>query len=359
MKPLIVPFFISHQGCLHQCVFCNQSKITGIGGKLPGASELLDKIAAYRASGRRKSVEVAFYGGTFTSLPRPVMERLLLPLQPLLARGEIGSIRVSTRPDSVDAGIAEFLFRLGVRTVELGVQSMDDEVLALSGRGHTVAHTEEACRALRAAGVEVGMQLMPGLPGDTQEKTLSSLNAVLALCPDFLRIYPTLVIVGTKLATLYETGQYTPLSLDEAVRLCKMMLHAALSAEVKVIRIGLQPTGELEASGSILAGPYHPAFRQLVESALYYDLLSGLAGDMPAAKTVTIFCAPARVSDITGQKQRNLKRLLSERGVNVAAVISDPSLSCREILVESGQVIKKGNIVHDLDYRAEGTSLGR
>lgn len=359
MRQLIVPFFISHQGCPHQCVFCNQKKITGSGGELPAACELLDKIAAYRAMGRRKSVGVAFYGGTFTSLPRPVIERLLMPLQPLLAQGEIGSIRVSTRPDSVDAGITEFLLRLGVRTVELGVQSMDDEVLALSGRGHTAAHTAEACRVLRAAGMEVGMQLMLGLPGDTEEKMLSSLDAVLALCPDFLRIYPSLVIAGTKLATLYETGQYAPLPLNDALRQSKIMLHSALAAEVKVIRIGLQPTAELEASGNILAGPYHPAFRQLVESDLYYDLMSKLTGDLAAAKTVTVICAPARVSDVTGQRKINLKRLLRERGVNVAAVMSDSSLPCREILVESGRIIKKGNIVHDLNYRAGGTSFGR
>lgn len=359
MKSLIVPFFISHKGCPHLCVFCNQAKIAGSGGDLPAAGEILDRIAAYRASGRRKSVEVAFYGGTFTSLPRPVLERLLLPLQPLVARGEVDSIRVSTRPDSVDAEIVEFLVRMGVRTVELGVQSMDDDVLALSGRGHTAAHTAEACRTLQAAGVAVGMQLMPGLPGDSEEKSLESLNGCLALRPVFLRIYPTLVIVGTKLATLYETGRYTHLSLDEAVRLCKIMLHEALAAEVKVIRIGLQSTRELEASGTILAGPYHPAFRQLVESALCYDLLSRLTGDIPAKETVTIVCAPSRVSDITGQRQGNLKRLLREGGVKVAAVMADPTLSCREIHVESGQIIKKGNIVHDLDYRAEGTSLGR
>jgi histone acetyltransferase (RNA polymerase elongator complex component) len=359
MKPLIVPFFISHKGCPHQCVFCNQAKIAGSSGDLPAANELLDKIAAYRASGRHESVEVAFYGGTFTGLPRPVMERLLTPLQPLVARGEIDSIRISTRPDSVDAAMAEFLVRMNVRTVELGVQSMDDVVLALSGRGHTAAHTVNACRVLQAAGVAVGMQLMPGLPGDTEEKALASLNDCFSLCPDFLRIYPTLVIVGTELAALYETGRYAPLSLDKAVRLCKIMLHAALAADVNVIRIGLQPTGELEAGGTVLAGPYHPAFRQLVESALCYDLLSRLTGDIAAAETVTIACAPSRVSDITGQRQGNLKRLLRERGVKVAAVTADPTLSCGDILVEYGQMKKKGNIVHDLDYRTEGTSLGR
>jgi histone acetyltransferase (RNA polymerase elongator complex component) len=236
---------------------------------------------------------------------------------------------------------------------------MDDEVLALSGRGHTAAHTSDACRTLQAAGVVVGMQLMPGLPGDSEDKALTSLNGCLSLRPDFLRIYPTLVIVGTELATLYEAGRYTPLSLDEAVRQCKIMLHAALAADVKVIRIGLQPTVELEASGTVLAGPYHPAFRQLVESALCYDLLSRMTGDISAKETVKIVCAPSRVSDIIGQRQSNLKRLLREGGVKVAAVMTDPTLSCREIIVEYGEVIKKGNIVRDLDYSKKGTSLGR
>jgi histone acetyltransferase (RNA polymerase elongator complex component) len=328
-------------------------------GELPAAGELLDRIAAFRATCMCDSVEVAFYGGTFTGLARPALERLLLPLQPLIARGEIDSIRISTRPDSINAGIVEFLVRMGVKTVELGVQSMDADVLALSGRGHISDDTVKACHTLQAAGLRVGMQLMPGLPGDSEEKALVSLRSCLSLRPDFLRIYPTLVIVGTKLATLYETGRYAPLSLDNAVRLCKIMLHTALAAEVKVIRIGLQPTGELEASGTVLGGPYHPAFRQLVESALCYDLLSRLTGEISSKETVTIVCAPSRVSDVTGQRQSNLRRLLSERGVKVAAVMIDPNLSCREIVVESGQIIKKGNIVRDLDYRAEGTSLGR
>ena len=359
MKPLIVPFFIPHQGCPHRCVFCNQVKISGEGGDLPSAKELLDRIAAYRASGRRKSVEVAFYGGTFTTLPRPVQERLLLPLQPLVARGEINSIRVSTRPDAVDSRSADFLVQMGVRTVELGVQSMDDDVLTLAGRGHTALHTVESCRALRTAGIAVGMQLMPGLPGDTGEKALTSLDRVLALKPDLLRIYPTLVIAGTMLATMYRSGSYTPLSLSEAVRLCKIMLHAALAAEVKVIRIGLQPTRELESGGTILAGPYHPSFRQLVESALCYDLLDKLTVSIPASQPVTVSCAPSRISDIIGQRQGNQERFLRERGVRIAAVKADLTLSPLEVLVQSGQEIKRGNIVRDLDYYEDGGSRGR
>jgi len=359
MKPLIVPFFISHQGCLHRCIFCDQAKISGGEGHFPTAAELLAKINSYRASGKRKSVEVAFYGGTFTSLPQPVREQLLIPLQPLLAGGDICSIRVSTRPDAVDPGIAEFLVRFGVRTVELGVQSMDDEVLALAGRGHITAHVAQACSILQGAGLTVGMQLMPGLPGDTAKRALASLARVLALRPDFLRIYPTLVIAGTKLAALFHAGEYTPMPLAEAVRLCKIMLHAILATGVKVIRIGLQPTGELESTGTILAGPYHPAFRQLVESALCYDLLYKLTGEIAAKVPVTVFCAPAGVSDTAGQRRGNLQRLERELGVKVAAVRTDPTLAPRELRVTSVQGEKKGTIVRDLDYTAEGASYVR
>jgi histone acetyltransferase (RNA polymerase elongator complex component) len=192
-----------------------------------------------------------------------------------------------------------------------------------------------------------------GFAGDSE--ALASLMVAFRSV-DFLRIYPR--VVGTELATLYETGRYAPMPLDEAVRLCKIMLHAALAADVKVIRIGLQPTVELDAGGTVLAGPYHPAFRQLVEAALCYDLLLKLTGDIAAAETVTIACAPHKVSDITGQRQSNLKRLLSERGVKVSAVMADPTLSREEVVMEYGQIRKKGNIVHDLDYRTKGSSLG-
>jgi histone acetyltransferase (RNA polymerase elongator complex component) len=352
-RPLIIPFFIPHQGCPHQCVFCNQTRISG-GRGFPSPDELYATIAAYRASAGGASPEVAFYGGTFTSLPRPDQEELLQPLQPLLARGEIGQVRVSTRPDAIDAEVAEFLLQRGVRTVELGAQSMADDVLALSGRGHTADHVRAACRTLRGAGLAVGVQLMPGLPGGTAAEALMSLDAVLALRPDFLRIYPTLVVAGTKLATHYRDGAYLPLSLAEAVRLCKIMLHAALAADIRVIRIGLQPTAELASAGTVLAGPYHPAFRQLVESELYYDLLAKLTREVPSSASVTVSCAPSRLSDIAGQRRGNLLRLAGERGVRVAAIRADPDLLARQIRVEFSEGTRKGDIVHDLDYTSGG-----
>ncbi|HEX9022458.1 MAG TPA: radical SAM protein [Geobacteraceae bacterium] len=358
MRPLIVPFFISLLGCPHQCIFCDQRKIAGR-GELPSAGELLDRIAAFRASGRGRPVEVAFYGGTFTALPEALMTRLLLPLQPLLAAGEIHSIRLSTRPDAVDPSIARFLAGMGVKTVELGAQSMDDDVLAFAGRGHGASHTIEANRILKEAGVAVGMQLMPGLPGDSEEKALESLGRVLELRPAFLRIYPALVIAGTRLAELHEAVEYTPLSLDGAIRLCKIMLHGALAARVRVIRIGLQATAELEQAGTVLAGPYHPAFRQLVEAELFYDLLRKMAEGMPRVGRVSVRCSPERVSDVTGQRRGNLRRLHREAGVTVDRVLADRSVSSLEIAVEYGGEMRKGNIVHDLDYATKEVPLGR
>jgi histone acetyltransferase (RNA polymerase elongator complex component) len=195
----------------------------------------------------------------------------LLPLQHLLAVGEVSGIRVSTRPDAIDLRTVTFLKGMGVAIVELGVQSMADDVLQLSGRGHGSNEVRKAVSCLRDAGLAVGLQLMPGLPGDTPGKALESLHVLLELKPDFLRIYPTLVIAGTELEKLYEDGSYQPMTLVDAVNLCKVMLHEAAVSGVPVIRMG--------CSRLQCRTPNHchqavsPAFRQLVEVELCYDLL--------------------------------------------------------------------------------------
>ena len=327
MRPVVIPFFISHLGCPHRCVFCDQEKIAGARGALPGAGELLDKIALYRASSPGRELEVAFYGGTFTALPRDDQQYLLAALQPLLASGYLSSLRLSTRPDAVDRETASFLMEMGVGTVELGVQSMHDEVLRLSGRGHSARDAELAIRVLQGAGLRVGVQLMPGLPGDSEERSLASLERVLSLEPSFLRIYPTLVIAGTELAALYLAGSYHPQSLDQAVSLCKRMLLAARRAGVPVVRLGLQPTAELESPGVLLAGPFHPAFGQLVESELWYDLMCTLAAGIPEGSLAGFLVPAGRISDVVGQGRRNLIRLSERFGIGVAKVREDAALS--------------------------------
>lgn len=326
MKPLIVPFFISHQGCPHKCVFCDQERISGQSSGLPATAEVLETIERFAASAVGRPLEVAFYGGTFTSLPRDEQDRLLAPLQPLIAKGRVASVRLSTRPDAVDDDTARFLAGRGVTIVELGVQSMDGEVLESAGRGHGAAHVERAFASLGSAGVAVGAQLMPGLPGDTPEKSLESLDRVLALGPACLRIYPTVVLAGTRLADLWRSGSYSPLGLDDAVSLCGAMLRRCLAASVPVIRIGLQPTEELERPGTILAGPWHPAFRQLVESELFRGLLERLAMDVPAGSGIEVACSPRRISDVAGQHRCNISRLRERFGVVVRRIVGDNRL---------------------------------
>lgn len=350
MKATIVPFFISHRGCPHRCVFCDQQKVAGTDGRLPSEAEILDRVAAYRRSAGSDAVQVAFYGGSFTGLPREDQERLLGPLQPLLASGEVSAVRLSTRPDSVDGRSARFLRGLGVGTVELGVQSLDDRVLEQAGRGHSAADVGKAVAALKGEGIRVGLQLMPGLPGDTTETSLATMSGALALVPGFLRIYPTVVLSGTRLAGLYADGGYRPLRLAQAVALCKVMLHRAMLAGVPVIRMGLQPGEELDRDGAVVAGPYHPAFRQLVESELCYDLLTRLAPSGSQGDCVEVHCAPARVSDVVGQRRANLKRLLSEQGVRVGAVRGDPLLSSLDMAVAGPDGVRRGNILTDLKY---------
>ncbi len=357
MKPVIVPFFIAHQGCPHACVFCNQVKISGGTETLPAPIELIDRIAAYRVTAGTREMEAAFFGGTFTSLPIPAQERLLAPLQPLLKRGELTAVRVSTRPDAVDRGTAEFLKNRGVGTVELGVQSLDDTVLARAGRGHSAHDVEHACRILTEAGIKVGLQLMPGLPGDTPAKALATVQRAIGFGPEFLRIYPTLVIAGTELERLYRAGDYAPMTLSGAVTLCKAMLHEARKASIPVVRIGLQPTGELQPGAAVIAGPWHPAFRQMVEAELFFDLMTLLTADLPHDLRVILHCAPSRVSEVAGQRRANLRRLLRMRGVEVAAIKADPGLSPLELRMESDNLARMGNMLVDLNYTGEEVSL--
>ena len=346
MKKVTVPFFISHQGCSHTCVFCDQRTISGSSGDMPTAEDILSKIKAWQRTAGERPLEVAFFGGTFTALPAAVQDQLLQPLQSLLASGEIASVRISTRPDCIDDASVKRLARLGIETIELGVQSMDDGVLERSGRGHTAADSEAAIRCIRSGGLSVGSQLMPGLPGDTAAKSFHSLKRVIAAGADFLRLYPVIVLRGTELARRFQSGEYVPLTVEEGVQLCKVLLHESMLAAVPVIRIGLQADEGLNKS-TVLGGCWHPSLGRLTRSELYFDLLCTLLSGIPAGLPCTILCHPSRISEVTGQDRSNLKRL-GER-VASALVRADESL-LKEELVDSASLCLKGNIVTDLHY---------
>lgn len=328
-------------------MFCDQRAISGNSGAIPSAEEIIATIADWRASSPGEPVEVAFFGGTFTSIPVEEQQRLLSVLQPLVRSKEVDSIRVSTRPDALDEGIISFLQDRGVATVELGVQSLDDRVLEQSGRGHTADDARHACALLTRAGMAFGIQLMPGLPSSTRGSDMASLKEAISLAPSFLRIYPAVVISGTELERRYREGSYAPLSLDEAVKLCGTMLLATIRHKVPVIRMGLQATDSLSGEGKVVAGPYHPAFRQLVESELCYELLSGLVSGVERGTAAKFRCAPSRVSDVIGQRRSNLLRISAATGVTVDRVIPDSSLSPEEFIVETAAGERRGNLLHD------------
>ena len=344
MKKVTVPFFISHQGCPHTCVFCDQRIISGASGALPTAEQIRDKVGLWRTTSGTRPLEVAFFGGTFTALPEEIQENLLVPLQPLLENGTIDSVRISTRPDCISAARVKWLSDMGVRTIELGVQSMEDTVLAESGRGHSAEASLNAIRILKDHGIQTGAQLMPGLPGDTPAISLASLERVITAGADFIRIYPTVVLQRTELARRYAAGEFIPLSLERGVSLCKLLLQRAMQACIPVIRIGLQADHGLDAE-SVLGGCWHPGLGQLVRSQLYNDLICRFVS---AGESATLSCHPSRLSDVVGMNRNNLK-LQTGRGV-MAYVIPDASLKKEELKVQTAYSCVTYSIITDLHY---------
>ena len=302
----ILPIFIPHAGCPHQCVFCNQKKISGQhSAALASARE---QIARWR-SWLRPSLahEAAFYGGSFTGLPLELQRELLQLTDELLAEGFIGSVRLSTRPDYIDAERLQLLKEHHVELVELGVQSLDDKVLQAAERGHTAAAVTAAMALLKQYGFKTGLQLMVGMPQQSFASVKETAHQAIAMLPDIARIYPLLVIKDTPLAQTYAQGLFVPLSLGEAVTQAAWLYKELTQAGIKVIRIGLQADEELCAEGHILAGPFHPAMGELVKSRVLRDELTPrLLEQAKIRQTLTLHC-PARLeSKLRGQKNCNL-----------------------------------------------------
>lgn len=307
-KPLIIPIFIPHQGCPHRCTFCNQRAITA----QPQPAKMAACIESYLAYAgpRRGPVQAAFYGGNFLGLEKRSITTLLEDLRPWLSHGPITGIRFSTRPDTITPERLGWIAPYPVDTIEIGVQSMNDAVLSLCRRGHTAADTCRATGLLKAAGYRTGIQLMLGLPGDSAQGALDSARAVAALKPDFVRIYPTLVISDSPLAQRFKTGQYQPLVLAEAVAQAKTLVRLFHRHYIKVIRIGLQAADGLDDPAVVLGGPYHPAFGHLVYAALYRD----------AAQTLLERLTPLPEVPLLSVRPRELSRLQGLGKANLAAL---------------------------------------
>lgn len=295
-----------HEGCPQNCSFCNQRRISGTPAPpTPEEVRLLLQRAAADLGARVQTAQIAFFGGSFTAIARPYMQALLQTAADAVRRFGFMGIRCSTRPDAVGGDIPALLKRYGVTAVELGAQSMDDAVLCACKRGHTAEDVRSAAACIHAHGFELGLQMMTGLPGDTPEKSVETMRALLALSPDTMRIYPTVVLENTALCDAFHAGTYTPQTLDEAVALCALLLQMAEQAGVRVIRVGLHASEALE---NRVAGPYHPAFRELCESRIFLDTLRRDLEKRGIRETV-VHVAPKRLSAALGQRRGNLAAL--------------------------------------------------
>jgi len=329
-KHINIALFIPHEGCPHQCSFCNQRSISGA-VKKPHSEDVKAAVETALRARDCTGAQLAFFGGSFTAIRREYMLELLDAAQPYLKKGQIAGIRVSTRPDAVDTPVLALLKQYGVTAIELGAQSMDDSVLFQNGRGHTAQDVEDASRRIQEMGFELGLQMMTGLPGDTPEGAVASARRLLSLRPDTMRIYPTIVLEGTPLARLYRAGNYIPQPLEEAVQLCAALLLLCEEAGVPVIRLGLHAGGEVQEG--YLAGPWHPAFRELCEGELYYqNACSALQHILPQGGKAVLRVAPRFVSQMAGQRRRNLERL-KEQGF-ACRVKADASCQKYEVKAE-------------------------
>ncbi len=323
-----ISIFVPHIGCPNMCSFCNQRHITGI-NRAPQSVDVEKavEIASKSKNYNPDTTEIAFFGGSFTAINRNYMTELLKTAYEFVKSGVVSGIRISTRPDAIDEEILKILKQYGVVAIELGAQSLDDTVLKMNNRGHTAFDVKNASFLIKQSGFSLGLQMMTGLYGDSDETALKTAENIISLKPDTVRIYPTIVLKDTDLGALYLDGCYKPQTLENAVKLSSELLQMFYDADIKVIRLGLH-TIEKDA---YLAGPWHPAFSELCQSRLYFDKVTSL---LKEKGDYTVFVNKSSVSKMTGQKKSNIK-LLYDLGYK-CKIKTDNSLKDYQVRVERG-----------------------
>ncbi len=313
MKKGNISIFVPFAGCPQKCSFCNQHTITGQASQ--PTPEDVKRAVETALKHKGFEYEIAFFGGSFTAIERGYMLSLLEAAQPYIKNGSVMGIRISTRPDFIDRVVLMLLKEYGVTAIELGAQSMDDEVLIANRRGHTAKQVEEASRLIKEYGFELGLQMMTGLYLDTDEKAIETAKKIIALEPATVRIYPTVVLKGTYLAVLYDKEIYKPQTIDDAAELCTKLLPMFESAGIKVIRLGLHSSEDIKKN--MVAGAFHPAFGEIVQSRF---MLNKVLAHPPGS--YEIFVNPRSVSKLKGNQKRNVYFLM-EQGYNIKFTVSD------------------------------------
>jgi histone acetyltransferase (RNA polymerase elongator complex component) len=324
IRHFTIPVFIPMEACPFQCIFCDQDRISGR-TSIPSEGDVTTILQQYLSTIPKKNteIEVGFFGGTFTGLSPERQKAYFESVLPFINNGRINGIRLSTRPDFISEEILGLLKKYPVKTIELGAQSMDDEVLKKSGRGHTSGDTENASRLILESEFKLGLQMMVGLPGDTEEKSVHTAKRIVELGASETRIYPVIVIKGTHLEKLFNEGKYIPLELEEAIRITKNVMAVFEDANVKIIRIGLHPSEGLLNRDDYIAGPFHPSFRELVMTSAwtdrFHELLNGKKGD-----NLEIRVNPTDLNAAIGYSGKNRKLL--EKLFPSVKFIADPEI---------------------------------
>lgn len=339
MKHYNIPIFISHFGCPNACVFCNQKKINGRETDVT-MEDVRNIIETYLETLPKNSKkEVAFFGGTFTGISLKLQKEYLETVYEYIKKGLIDGIRLSTRPDCINKEIVDQLKKYGVTSVELGVQSLDEKVLKATARYYPVEVVEKACKLLKDYEIELGIQLMIGLPESTVESDYLTAVKALEMQPDTVRIYPTLVIKNTKLEEMFLKGKYKALSLEEAIERTRKIYTLLELNGVNIIRVGLQPSEDLREDGVVLGGPFHPAFRELVETEIYFNFLKKIAN---IEKRLDIQSAEVNISKIVGIKKANKVRLKEYFNIKIDNNLSKDKIVVNEKVYSREEILREG-----------------
>ncbi|MGN1297858.1 MAG: elongator complex protein 3 [Clostridia bacterium] len=342
-KQYIIPIFVPHLGCPNDCIFCNQKSISGQKKNITKeeAKKIIDNYLK-SIKDEDAQIEIAFFGGSFTAIEKEKQEELLQVAYEYVQSGQVESIRISTRPDCIDKETLKWLKKYKVKTIELGVQSANDYILKRANRGHTFEDVKKASKMIRWNGFKLGHQMMVGLPESTRIDEINTAKALVKLKPKMVRIYPVLVVKNTKLEKEYEEGIYQPLSVIQAVEVCKEIVRIFANKKIDIIRIGLQNTDEISdptnKNSEVVAGPYHPAFRQLVESAMWYDAIVGKIKKLNAkVKEVEVSVNPIDANNVIGHKKENVMKLKDTYDVDLI-LKQDPNIKQGKSKIEITKV---------------------
>ncbi|MFD3156532.1 elongator complex protein 3 [Haloimpatiens sp. FM7330] len=337
----IIPIFVPHEGCPHNCVFCNQESITGITEKVDADyTEKIIEQYLQTIDNNNAVVEVSFFGGTFTAIDIDKQKELLQVAKKYKDNGKIDYIRISTRPDYINEEILDNLKMYSLDIIELGVQSLDEDVLLKSGRGHTGEDVYNASKLIKKYGFTLGHQIMLGLPGDNFKKDIQTARKVIKMKPSICRIYPALVIKNTPMERMYLNGIYKPYTLDEAVEICKDIYGMFLSSNINVIRVGLQPTEEINVGKELLEGPFHPAFRELVDGSIYNDMILDNLKYINE-ENIILRVNPRDISKLYANKKQFFNDMKKQLKTIKIKVIQDDLIKRGELIIEGDKKCNK------------------